>query len=78
MSLVKSQDWHDSFTDRLIRELQAAEPLLLSTVNTIFIGGGTPTLLHQDCWVRLLETINQIAQPASDLEFTVEANPETD
>lgn len=69
---------HARFTDALIREMErsvSAEPFV---PNTLFIGGGTPTLLHRDSWDRLLNALHTLGLvgPHTD-EFTVEANPET-
>lgn len=44
---------------------------------TIFIGGGTPTLLRPELWQRLLATLTDLGILESAREFTVEANPET-
>ena len=66
-----------AFTDRLIEEIQATAPGLQKPLETIFVGGGTPTLLAPDLWTRLLQAIRDCLALAPDLEFTVEANPET-
>lgn len=65
------------FTDALIREIEqrAAESLLRP--RTIFIGGGTPTLLAVEHWDRLLDRIGALGLLDGIEEFTVEANPET-
>ena len=92
-SLVDSQDRQSLFTDRLIDELTALAPFsdradpnptadaLAGTgppgLRTIFVGGGTPTLLAPEHWDRLLGAIASDYALADDLEFTVEANPET-
>ncbi len=44
---------------------------------TIFVGGGTPTLLVAPLWSRLLETMRSQGVLDAVEEFTVEANPET-
>lgn len=44
---------------------------------TIFIGGGTPTLLDPARLDRLLTTLRHGINPASLREFTIEANPNT-
>lgn len=77
-SIVDSRDRQGVFIDRLIAELQAACCLVdLRNVKTIFVGGGTPTLLAAEQWQRLLDAIADYLAPAADCEFTVEANPET-
>ncbi len=45
--------------------------------DTVFVGGGTPTVLPADDLRRLLDALRQHAVSASDVEFTVEANPAT-
>ncbi|KEH97046.1 radical SAM family heme chaperone HemW [Clostridium massiliodielmoense] len=45
-------------------------------INTIFIGGGTPTYLCLQGWNILKKSIDKL-EKGSDLEFTVESNPKT-
>lgn len=75
-SLVDTQDRQEAFTQKLILELQALAPFA-SPLRTIFVGGGTPTLLAPGLWARLLTTLRTGFRFEPDLEFTVEANPET-
>ncbi len=74
-SIVDSQDRQAEFVDRLIDEMQAASPWIRHSLETIFIGGGTPTLLRANLWERLLDAMAQFLPLTG--EFTVEANPET-
>lgn len=46
-------------------------------VDTIFIGGGTPTSLSAEGLELLLKSIGEIFCPVESCEFTVEANPKT-
>jgi oxygen-independent coproporphyrinogen-3 oxidase len=46
-------------------------------VDTIFLGGGTPTLLEAADLGRIIDGIKERFATADDLEVTVEANPET-
>jgi oxygen-independent coproporphyrinogen-3 oxidase len=62
---------HRAYVDSVLRELELEGPLLAPELQTIFVGGGTPTFTHLDQLVRLLEAL----PPAA--EVTVEANPET-
>ena len=43
--------------------------------STIFIGGGTPSILSPDHWHTIGDTIQQHLTLADDYEWTVEANP---
>ncbi|HZW11376.1 MAG TPA: radical SAM protein, partial [Phycisphaerales bacterium] len=54
-SLVDTRDRQDAFVARLVRELRALAPLgRAEPLETIFVGGGTPTLLRTDLWETLL------------------------
>ncbi len=46
-------------------------------VSTVFVGGGTPTLLHPDDLGRLLDALRAAFGLAAGAEVTVEANPES-
>ena len=69
------------FVDRLIAEVRDfCEDRSGSTPvqpTTIFVGGGTPTLLSVDLWERLITEFQRLELLDSVREFTVEANPET-
>jgi len=54
-SIVDRRDRQAAFTDRLVRELAALDPLARGLpLRTIFVGGGTPSLLEPALWERLL------------------------
>jgi len=62
---------HGPYVDALLAELALERHLLADRVETVFLGGGTPTFTEPAALARLLAAL-----PAA-LEFTVEANPET-
>ena len=76
-SLVDARDRQERFTARLINELRTVCDRFTQALETIFVGGGTPTLLTPVQWTDLLAAIADHVPVADDLEFTVEANPET-
>jgi oxygen-independent coproporphyrinogen III oxidase len=81
-SIVDTRDRQEAFTERLCRELAALAPWAGGLpLRTIFVGGGTPTLLRLDLWKRLLEILHRHFDLAGEEgrppEFTVECNPET-
>jgi len=65
------------FLDRLLAELSHRSTQLKLEPRTIFVGGGTPTLLSPDLWRRWLSEMKQAGLLERVTEFTVEANPET-
>jgi putative oxygen-independent coproporphyrinogen III oxidase len=62
---------HGAYVDALLRELELERDLLAQPLETVFLGGGTPTFTALPELVRLLEALPRAA------EVTVEANPET-
>lgn len=66
------------YIDALIRDLLfVAASVNGRTVKTIFIGGGTPSLLPEAELARLLEHVGKHLQLDSNCEITLEANPGT-
>lgn len=77
-SLVDTRDRQPPFTRRLIRELTALAPRARAEpIRTVFIGGGTPSLLAPDLWRHLLAALHERFDLSANPEFTVECNPET-
>jgi len=73
---VDTSDKQEEFVSRLSSELLNLQPFLAHRARTIFIGGGTPTLLSPHLWERFLPILAAVGLRA-DTEFSVEANPET-
>jgi oxygen-independent coproporphyrinogen III oxidase len=71
VTVLGRPDQHDAYVDALLRELELERRLLADEVETVFLGGGTPTFLDPTALRRLLGAL----PPAQEL--TVEANPET-
>ena len=63
--------------DALLRELELRRVEIAdSTVETIYFGGGTPSLLAAADIDRLIQKIASLATVTSDVEITLEANPD--
>jgi oxygen-independent coproporphyrinogen III oxidase len=71
VTLVGRAGQHALYVDALLAELELERDLLAEEVETVFLGGGTPTFLAARELERLLRAL-----PAAE-EVTVEANPET-
>jgi oxygen-independent coproporphyrinogen-3 oxidase len=66
-------DLAGAYLQALELELESLETA--RDVDTIFVGGGTPTHLPPDQLAQLMELICKWFRPAGGYEFTVEANP---
>ena len=58
-------------TESIIRKSEITEP-----IETIYFGGGTPSLLNSDRIEKILESIKLHYTTADDAEITLEANPD--
>ncbi|BAX93524.1 radical SAM family heme chaperone HemW [Mycobacterium shigaense] len=68
----------DAWLQALGTELElAAARLDGPTVDTVFLGGGTPSLLGGERLATLLNTVREHFALATDAEITTEANPES-
>jgi oxygen-independent coproporphyrinogen-3 oxidase len=76
-SFVDTEDRQEAFAHRLDAELEALAPLVRAPLETVFVGGGTPTLLRPEVLGRVLHSIRSRMPLADGAEWTVEANPET-
>jgi len=66
------------YIDALIDDLQQDLPLAQDRpLQSLFIGGGTPSLFSADAIARLLDEINRCLPFTRDMEITLEANPGT-
>jgi oxygen-independent coproporphyrinogen-3 oxidase len=67
----------NEFVEALLKEIQLQSTYLPSEpVNTIYFGGGTPSLLSIDELTSILQTLRQTFTVAADAEITLEANPD--
>jgi len=83
-SFVDTRDRQGVFAARLEQELEAIS-VAAGPIDTIFVGGGTPSLLEVPLWEGILSRLNDcldLSPIRSDSgpdagEFTVECNPES-
>jgi len=71
VTLVGRREGHRGYVEALLRELELERKLLAPELDTVFLGGGTPTFTEPESLERLLAALPSAA------EVTVEANPET-
>ena len=65
------------YIDQLISESELAKAKVNNEISTIFIGGGTPTLLEPQDFDRLLKKLKDSFGFSKDIEITIEANPDS-
>ncbi len=75
-SIVGNASQHELFVERVTKELKYLRPFL-GEIETVFIGGGTPTLLSEPLLQKLVFSIKENVTFFKDYEWTIEANPET-
>lgn len=64
------------YLDALRADLESSLPLVWGRrIESIFIGGGTPSLISADGLARLLSDVRALLPLAADCEITLEANP---
>ena len=72
--IAEWKDQVDRYLDAMIKELKTTAKLMQGkSLDTVYIGGGTPTTLEADQLDRLLGTIRENFDLEHVLEFTVEA-----
>ena len=69
---IDQRAWETAYLSEIDRIASQTENRLL---NTVFFGGGTPSLMNPDLVATLIERIKTRWTPANDLEITLEANP---
>ncbi len=68
----------DAYIDALFADLEASLPLIWGrSIQTVFLGGGTPSLFDPAAIDRLISGIRARVRLAPDAEVTMEANPGT-
>jgi oxygen-independent coproporphyrinogen III oxidase len=71
VTVVARPELHDRYVSALVAELELERAVLAHDLDTIFLGGGTPTFAGAAALERLLQALPDAR------EVTVEANPET-
>lgn len=67
--------WKAPYVDALCREIQNSS--VGGTVDTVYFGGGTPTVLGPEQLIRILEALRKRFVLTQDCEITAECNPAT-
>lgn len=65
----------DSYLDALVVEIRSRLLVHNRSLSTLYIGGGTPSLLRENQLNRLCQAISKLRTVNESTEFTIEANP---
>ena len=69
-------DWRERYIDKLCEEILSYREKRIK-LDSIFFGGGTPSLLTSAEFEKICSSIKESLVVSGDVEFTVEANPKT-
>ena len=72
----KQEELFGQYADALVAEVKARGQEITDDANTLYIGGGTPSVLPLYVFERLLEALRECGHGGPYDEFTVEVNPE--
>lgn len=75
-SYVADSETRSVYVDALCAEIESADAPQ-SDVDTVYFGGGTPTVLHTEQLVRILDTVRRRFNLTDDCEISTECNPAT-
>jgi len=73
---VATKKWHGEFVQALCREAELRKEEIKGEVETIYFGGGTPSLLTEPEFSNITTAVNQFFDVAAHAEVTIEANPD--
>jgi putative oxygen-independent coproporphyrinogen III oxidase len=73
---VVSRERYQPYAEAVCREITEAPPSVGPSVDTVYFGGGTPSLLEPATIAQLLDTL-RATHRTEPLEVTLEADPET-
>lgn len=79
LSFPAGEETQERYVAQLINEITAMGAIYASDyqVVSIFLGGGTPSILHAEQTSRILQAVKTSFKWAADAEVTTEANPGT-
>ena len=78
VSQVGNEKLHQKYVAALCREITAAGgDFSAFTVDSLFFGGGTPTVLSVEQLAQILQTLRKNFVLSADVEINIEANPGT-
>lgn len=80
LSSPATKETQEAYVEALLREIHGWKDMIRRDydIATVFIGGGTPTVLSPEQLMRICDSIHSLSDAWDDtIEFTIEANPGT-
>lgn len=81
LSSPQNEETREKYVSKLLEEIYAHEShkdaIQQYTVSTIFLGGGTPSILEASQIIKIFEVLRCVFDISEDAEITIEANPGT-
>lgn len=78
LSAPAAKETQAAYVEKLLEEMDSYRELLGNRVTeTVFIGGGTPSILNGEDIVRILDRLRSLGNVSAATEITIEANPGT-
>lgn len=77
LSFSMDEETKAAYVNALIREIKGFKNAKNYQVISVFIGGGTPTVLKTEQVLEILSVVNECFTISKDAEITIECNPKT-
>lgn len=71
-----SLQYADEMVDSICKEIILKKDRIKGSVGSVYLGGGTPSILSQQHLQKIFDTINHIFTVDSNAEITIETNPD--
>ena len=73
-----SRDGEKTFVDAVVDEARRTLDSIpgVARLDTVYFGGGTPSVLAESSWSRILKIVDEYVSETEKTEFTCELNPE--
>jgi oxygen-independent coproporphyrinogen-3 oxidase len=72
---VAEREREDAYVRALLREIRMTGRFYREPVNTIFFGGGTPSMIRAEHIAKIMDTVRGNFTLVDDAEITIECNP---
>lgn len=77
LSAPATENTIEEYVDALIKEIEVCGRSVVQQISTVFIGGGTPSILTEEQISRIMKSLREHFILQDDAEITIEANPGT-